>query len=83
MNDFIDYAFNWKKNPTSVLFLAIPLFLIGTGLAITFAVFQIMFNNDWNYLCILLAIFMLGSASIIQLIMIHRHREGQHEKERT
>lgn len=58
MNSFrqaLDELFNWKKNPKSVFFFALPLFVLGFALHVAYAYLQWTINGDIGYFYILLA----------------------------
>lgn len=53
--------FNWKKNPHTVFYLAIPLAVIGLGCHAVMAYLQWRENGDWVYSAIFLgAMILLG-----------------------
>ena len=47
--------FNWKKNPHTIFYLAIPLAVVGLGCHAIVAYLQWRDNGDWVYSAILLA----------------------------
>ncbi len=51
----INQLFNWKKYPSSVFFLVVPLALIGFGSTLLVAILQMKLNGDPWYLVIFLA----------------------------
>jgi hypothetical protein len=69
----IDYAFNWRKNPSSVLLIAIPLFVIGMATATALAIAHIMKEGDWGYMYILITVVLLAAPHlIIQLVKLYK-----------
>lgn len=53
MRDTINKLFDWKKNPSSVFYLVIPLVALAVGLLFTQAYLQYKINNDIGYFVIL------------------------------
>lgn len=53
MRDTINKLFDWKKNPSSVFYLVIPLVALAVGLLFTQAYLQYKINNDVGYFVIL------------------------------
>jgi hypothetical protein len=56
MKNTFSHLLNWRKNPGSAFYFAIPLFLLGMGLQLTYAIVMIKYGGDWTYLWILLAL---------------------------
>lgn len=49
MRDIINKLFNWKTNPASVFYVAIPLAVIAVGLLFAQAYLQYKLNDDIGY----------------------------------
>lgn len=52
MRDSINKLFDWKTNPASVFYVAIPLAVIAVGLLFAQAYLQYKLNDDIGYLVI-------------------------------
>lgn len=55
--------FNWKRRPSSVFYIAMPLFVIGLGLHLAIAYMHFTLNGDWVYFAVFtcaLALFVLA-----------------------
>lgn len=73
----LNFLFNWKENPASVVFLAIPLALIGLGSVVMLAVLQWAYNGDPVYAGILLAGFVLLGIGLIPAYRMHKALNGR------
>lgn len=72
----LNYLFNWKENPASIFFLAIPLALIGFGSVAMLAVLQWAYNGDPVYACILLAGLVLLGIGLVPAYRMHKALYG-------
>lgn len=61
----LSFIFNWRKNPSSVFILVIPLFLLGMTLMAVLAVLQMKLNQDPVYLYIFLGGIVLLALGLI------------------
>lgn len=52
MRDTINRLFNWKNNPISVFYVAVPLVTLAVGLLFAQAYLQYKLNDDIGYLVI-------------------------------
>lgn len=77
MRKHINFLFNWKANPASIFFLAIPLALIGLGSFALVAVLQWAYNGDPVYACIVLAGFVLLGIGLIPAYRMHKTLYGR------
>ncbi|KVP75442.1 hypothetical protein WJ96_06955 [Burkholderia ubonensis] len=72
----INSLFNWKQNPASVFFFAIPLALIGFGCLGAVAYFQWAMNGDLVYAGISLAGLILLVVALLPAYRMHRRLQG-------
>lgn len=77
MRKHINFLFNWKANPASIFFLAIPLALIGLGSFAMVAVLQWAYNGDPVYAYIVLAGFVLLGIGLIPAYRMHKALYGR------
>jgi hypothetical protein len=71
LKDALDHVLNWKKNPSSVFLIAVPLAVLGFGLMFTLAIVYAVANNDPWYLVIFafgMGLFCLSMWSIRKLL---------------
>jgi len=68
LKDSLNFCFNWKKHPTSAIFIAAPLFLLGMIFAAGLSVLHIKESNDWSY-AIIFGIFLVP-ATLCLVMMI-------------
>lgn len=61
LKESMNYLFNWKKNPASVFFFAIPMAIIGFSLHGLYAYLMWREHGQWGYSLIVLgALILLG-----------------------
>lgn len=77
MRKHINFLFNWKYNPASIFFLAIPLALLGLGSFAMVAVLQWAYNGDPVYAYIVLAGFVLLGIGLIPAYRMHKALYGR------
>lgn len=63
MRDTINKLFDWKNNPASVFYVAIPLVVMAVGLLFAQAYLQYKLNDDIGYF-VILGIFSVFAAII-------------------
>jgi len=71
--NMLEKFFNWRKNPGSVFYFAIPLAVIGFGLITLRGVFELSYNGDPWYLVIAL----FGVALLVLALWPIRHLINQ------
>lgn len=64
MKKFLNRFFNWKKHPTSVFYVALPLFIIGVCALFARAVLELVWNGDPVYLIIDLLVVVAGAIAL-------------------
>lgn len=74
MREMINKLFDWKRNPASVFYIAIPLAVIAVGLLFMQAYLQYKLNDDIGYFVIFGVFSILSAVAGIQMRRMWKYR---------